>query len=153
MLGPNILRNDVVRTDSPIAAASLALESVQEITTETAKSLSGVFGKMLSGTGGGPGEKLSGPIGLVRTGSQVVSSSDLPTILLFMAAISVNLAVLNSFPIPALDGGQMVFILFEAFTGRKVEEKLQEGLTAAAALFLLSISLSTTFTDVQALFR
>uniref|UniRef100_A0A7S1GHW5 Peptidase M50 domain-containing protein n=1 Tax=Cyclophora tenuis TaxID=216820 RepID=A0A7S1GHW5_CYCTE len=114
--------------------------------------MASVIGMMLLGKGA-PGEQLSGPIGLLRAGSEVVSTTDMTAIVLFAAAISVNLAVVNSFPIPALDGGQMVFILWEALTGRKVNEKLQDTVTTAAVLLLLLLSLSTTVTDVKSLFR
>lgn len=151
MLGPRYLETERITADSPFRAAVLAFQSVKEITTETADGLASVFAMMLSGKQSG--QQLSGPIGLVRTGSEVVSSTDLSSILFFMAAISVNLAVVNSFPIPALDGGQMVFILWEAATGKQVDEKLQEAVTGIAVLFLLLVSLGTTVSDVQSLFR
>ena len=96
--------------------------------------------------------KLSGPIGLIQTGSEVVSTSDMAAVMMFAAAISVNLAVVNSLPLPALDGGQMVFILVEAISRRKVDQRLQENITSVAVLLLLLLSLSTTVGDVEGLF-
>ena len=77
----------------------------------------------------------------------------LSAILTFMAAISVNLAVVNSLPLPALDGGQMLFVISEALTGRKVDQRLQEGITSVALVFLLLLSFSTTIGDVENIFR
>jgi membrane-associated protease RseP (regulator of RpoE activity) len=74
------------------------------------------------------------------------------TIVLFTAAISINLAVINSLPFPALDGGQLVFVLTEALTGRRVNQRFQENVTAVAVLFLLLVSLSTFVGDLKSVF-
>ena len=153
MLKPNFLNTELIRTRNIPQAASLAAKSVQEITSTTAQGLSGFLGKVLQGKGAPAGQGISGPVGLIRTGSQVVSSNDLPTILAFAAAISVNLAVVNSLPLPALDGGQMVFILFEAVSGRKVDQRLQESIISVAVLLLLLVTVRTTFSDVESILR
>jgi membrane-associated protease RseP (regulator of RpoE activity) len=62
--------------------------------------------------------------------------------------LSVNLGVLNALPLPALDGGQLVFVLAEALTGRKVDQRLQESITSVAVLFLLWVSAFAAFGDV-----
>ena len=107
----------------------------------------------MQGKGAPAGQGISGPVGLIRTGSEIVSTNDLATIVTFAAAISVNLAVVNSLPLPALDGGQMIFILFEAVTGRKVDQRLQESITSAAVLLLLLLTVGTTFSDVESILR
>ena len=153
LLKPNFLNIELIRTRNIPQAASLAAKSVTEITATTAQGLSGFLGKVLQGKGAPAGQGISGPVGLIRTGSQVVSSNDLSTILAFAAAISVNLAVVNSLPLPALDGGQMVFILFEAVSGRKVDQRLQESIVSVAVLLLLLVTVRTTFSDVESMFR
>jgi regulator of sigma E protease len=95
-----------------------------------------------------PGQSNSGPIGLIKTGTKIVATKDLTTVLLFAAALSVNLGVINALPLPALDGGRLVFVLAEALTGRKVDQRLQEGISSVAVLFLLLVSFSTAFSDV-----
>jgi regulator of sigma E protease len=86
---------------------------------------------------------------LIKTGTpEVVATKDLTTVLLFAAALSVNLGVINALPLPALDGGQLVFVLAEALTGRKVDQRLQEGISSVAVLLLLLVSISTAFSDV-----
>lgn len=59
--------------------------------------------------------------------------------------------MINSLPFPALDGGQLVFVLVEAVTGRKVDQRLQEGINAAALLFLVALSATATVGDLTAL--
>ena len=153
LLKPNFLKSELIQTSNVKDAAVLAAQSVQEITSATAQGVSGLLGTLLRGKGVPAGQGVSGPVGLIRTGSQVVSSNDLATILTFSAAISVNLAVVNSLPLPALDGGQMVFILYEAITGRKVDQKFQESLTSVTALLLFLLTVTTTFSDVRTILR
>ena len=95
---------------------------------------------------------MSGPIGVVKAGADVVSSSDLAAIVAFAASISVNLAVINSLPLPALDGGQLVFVLAEAVAGRKIDQQLQESINAAALTLLLFVSIGTAIGDVRSIF-
>ena len=77
-----------------------------------------------------------------------MATQDWTAVFLFAAALSVNLGVINALPLPALDGGQLVFVLAEAITGRKVDQRFQEGITSIAVLFLLLVSISTAFSDV-----
>jgi membrane-associated protease RseP (regulator of RpoE activity) len=153
MLRPNFQTTIAIKTKSVPKAAQLAASSVAELTQETTNGLLAFFSTIASGKGAPPGQSVSGPIGLIRTGSSVVSTSDVAAILTFMAAISVNLAVVNSLPLPALDGGQMIFVISEALTGRKVDQRLQEGITSVALVFLLLLSFSTTIGDVENIFR
>ena len=62
----------------------------------------------------------------------------------------VNLAVLNALPLPALDGGQFVFVLIEIlFNGKKLPRNFQEQITAAAFGLLLLFSASTLVNDIS----
>ena len=67
-------------------------------------------------------QQLSGPVKIVEIGAQL-SEQGGTGILLFAALISINLAVLNSLPLPLLDGGQLVFTLIEGFRGKPVPVK------------------------------
>ena len=60
---------------------------------------------------------------------------------MFAAASRINLAVVNSVPLPALDGGQMVFTSVEALSRRKADQRLQENITSAAVLAFIFLSL------------
>ena len=76
----------------------------------------------------------------------------LPKFMLFLAAISVSLGVLNLLPLPVLDGGHLMYYLWEAVTGKPVStasmETLQRG-GVAALLAMMSVAL---FNDVTRLF-
>ncbi|KAL7570172.1 hypothetical protein ACA910_020009 [Epithemia clementina (nom. ined.)] len=157
ILTPNTMPNNVLRSDNPLEAAKMAFQYTYTLTMDTAQGISQVFTQFLvgggtSGSGGGGGGGVSGPIGLIRAGSEVVATRDVQTILLFAAAISVNLGVINAFPLPVLDGGQLVFVLAEALTARKIDQRVQERISGFAALFLILLTVSATLGDISGLF-
>lgn len=67
------------------------------------------------------GRYSSGPVEIVKVGAEVARSEGPSALLQFAAVISVNLAVINSLPVPGLDGGQMVFVLAEIVSGKKLD--------------------------------
>ena len=152
LLAPNFVKADVLKTNNLIEAAGMAQNYATTLTKETANGLLSFAGQMLSGKAESSGTQVSGPIGLIRTGSEVVATQDWTAVLLFAAAISINLGVVNALPLPALDGGQLVFVLAEAISGRKVDQRLQEGITGAALFFLLLVSLGAAVGDIENIF-
>jgi regulator of sigma E protease len=70
-------------------------------------------------------------------------------LLLFLTMLSANLAVLNFLPIPALDGGHMLFLSAEAVRGKPVDERLQMRLTIVGVICLLSLMVFATLMDIQ----
>ena len=153
MLMPNYIRTDMVLGEGVIDAVTKAGTAVYDLTSETAKSIVGLLIGIISGTGLPAGSSISGPIGVVKTGATVVGTQDVWAVVAFAASISINLAVVNSLPLPALDGGQLAFVLAEAASGRRIDQRLQEGINAGALLILLFISFGTAVGDVTAIFR
>ena len=153
MLGPNFDRLEQLKSDDPIVALKLAWEYLSDIFTQTLLGTLSVLTSFLSTNGPPPGQKISGPIGLISQGSSVVATKDVTAVLLFAAGLSVNLGVINALPLPALDGGQLVFVVAEAITGKKVDQKFQEGITSIAVFFLLWVSLSAAVGDLGSLFK
>lgn len=146
MLQPNFKEIQKIQSKDIGQAAKLAYEYWNQIFTQTLNGILGLFKMLIMGQS--TGQSVSGPIGLIKTGTQVVSTQDWTAVLLFAAALSVNLGVINALPLPALDGGQLAFVLAEALTGKKIDQRLQEGITSVAVLFLLLVSISTAFSDV-----
>ena len=66
--------------------------------------------------------QLGGPVRIVEVGAQLAQQGG-ASLLLFTALISINLAVLNALPLPALDGGQMVLLLWEGLRGQPLPER------------------------------
>ncbi len=72
-------------------------------------------------------------------------------VLLMAAFISINLGILNLFPIPVLDGGHILFFSFEAVTGRKVNEAVRKAATYAGIVLLLGLMLLAFYNDIERL--
>ena len=66
---------------------------------------------------------VSGPVGIVKYIGDAAQNG-LASLLIFTAMLSLNLAVINFLPIPALDGGRVIFVLIEALSRRKIPEKV-----------------------------
>jgi regulator of sigma E protease len=94
--------------------------------------------------------KLSGPLGIIGVAGSFASQGLAP-LLLFLTMLSANLAVLNFLPIPALDGGHLLFLSAEAIRGKPVDERLQVRLTIAGVICLLSLMVFATAMDLQRL--
>jgi regulator of sigma E protease len=90
---------------------------------------------------------MSGPITLART-SYIVAGEDVWVLVLFVALISINLAVVNFLPIPVLDGGHMVFLIYELIRGKQPPVLIQNVLTIAGLVCVLGLMLFTVGLDV-----
>jgi len=95
-------------------------------------------------------QQLSGPVKIVEIGAQL-SEQGGTGILLFAALISINLAVLNSLPLPLLDGGQLVFTLIEGFRGKPVPMKVQMAVTQSSFFLLVGLSVLLIIKDTSQL--
>ena len=93
---------------------------------------------------------MSGPVKIVEIGAQL-SEQGGTGILLFAALISINLAVLNSLPLPLLDGGQLVFTLIEGLRGKPVPVKIQIAVTQSSFFLLVGLSVLLIIRDTSQL--
>ena len=135
----------VTRLD-PISAAGAAFGQVYDVihTTKVA------VGQMIMGERGT--EDLGGPIRIAQISGQAAKTGVLGFIL-FMAILSINLGVVNLFPVPLLDGGHLMFYAIEAVRGRPLSEQVQEwGLRVGLAL-VLTLMLFVTWNDIVQLIR
>ena len=71
----------------------------------------------------------------------------------FATLLTVNLGVINLLPIPALDGGRLLFLLIEAVRGKKVPAEKEGYITAAGIIFLLVVMVLVLFNDISRFFR
>ncbi len=95
---------------------------------------------------------ISGPVGVTVTIANVAKQS-LMNILPIMALITVNLGLFNLLPIPALDGGRLVFILFEMIFRKKVPEKYEAVVHTVGFAVLMAIMVLIAAKDIIGLFR
>lgn len=94
--------------------------------------------------------EFSGPIGI----GQVVDQArkfGFKAILEITALLSLNLAVFNILPFPALDGGRLVFVIYEWITGKKSNQTLERYMNLAGIIILLSLSALVTINDIRKL--
>ncbi len=88
-------------------------------------------------------DELSGPVGIVRMSGQVAQGGFVP-LLGFAALLSVNLGLINLFPIPVLDGGHLLFYAAEAIRGRPLGQRAQEyGFRLGLALVMMLMVFAT----------
>ena len=93
-------------------------------------------------------DELAGPLGIAQMSGQVAQLG-LTAAIQFAAFLSVSLGLINLFPIPALDGGHLMFYVFEAVRGKPLSRRAQEyGLRFGIAL-VLGLMLFTTFNDLN----
>ncbi len=93
---------------------------------------------------------VAGPVGIVGLVGDA-SSAGFTALLMFTAFISLNLAVINLFPFPALDGGRLLFVLIEAVKGSPIPARVSYYANATGFLLLLLLMVVITFNDIARL--
>jgi regulator of sigma E protease len=119
--------------DETKKASVLIIQSVQKLIT-------GVVGA----------DKLGGIITIVDVTSQA-SAAGILSLFFFTALISVNLGVLNLLPIPALDGGHIMFNIYEMITGKTASEKVMMYITMVGWALLLALMMLGLYNDINRL--
>lgn len=94
---------------------------------------------------------LSGPIGIFGIVGSAVESGFL-SFLSIIALLCVNVGIVNLLPIPALDGGRIIFIAYEAITRKKPNKKIENGLNTAMFILLMVLFVYIAFNDILRLF-
>ncbi len=130
----------------PHKAFIYALEEVAEVTATT---LRGV-GQMITGDRGT--EDIGGIIRIAEMTGDISKSQSYLNFVIFMALLSVNLGLINLFPIPVLDGGHVIFYTLEIITGKELNEKVKEWLFRIGFSLLLALMIFATWNDIKHLF-
>lgn len=95
-------------------------------------------------------EQLRGPVGIVHLGVQVADRGFMYLVFL-LAMISVNLAVINFLPLPIVDGGLFLFLIYEKIKGRPPSLAFQNIATVAGLLLIAALFLVVTYNDIARL--
>lgn len=125
----------------------LAAEETWDVTVTT---LRGV-GQMLTGKRGG--EDIGGVIRIAEMTGDISKSQSWLDFIVFMALLSINLGLINLFPIPVLDGGSVVIYLLEIISGQEMNERAKEYLFRFGLSLLVALMLFATWNDVVHLFN
>ena len=121
---------------NPAQAVVAGVEQTWDVTSQTVIGL----GQMLSGAR--TTDELGGPLRIAQLSGEVAQHG-LSNLISFIALLSVNLGLINLFPIPILDGGHLLFYLVEAVRGRPLPPRAQEygyraGFAVLACLFVFA---------------
>ncbi len=131
-----------LKADGPLGAVGMGLSETRRVMLMTYMT----FVRLFQGTV--KVEHLKGPVGIAHMGT-LLADRGVVWLLFFLALVSVNLAVINFLPLPIVDGGQMVFLLFEWARGKPVPVQIQNVVTLAGLLCVVAMFLLVTFNDVR----
>ncbi|WP_230056469.1 RIP metalloprotease RseP [Campylobacter suis] len=143
----------IVPSGDAIKLSYDGLDAVSYAFDETIKASKLIFlgiGKLIEGVV--PIKEVGGIVQITDITTKA-AKSDFAVLLIITALLSVNLGVLNLLPIPALDGGHILFNLYELVFRREVSEKVFVWLTYAGWAILLSLMILATFNDINRLMQ
>ena len=146
LIGISPIEGDITVRYGPVDAMVMGLEKSFELT----KIIYIGFAKLVQREI--PADSLGGPILIVETAAQSAESG-FAALLIFMAAISINLAVFNLLPIPVLDGGQLAIIAAEGIMGRPLGEKALGAFQMFGLLVIISLMVFAFYNDIMRLIR
>ena len=129
---------------------SAVVEAVKESWRITEVTMRGVA-QIIKGDRGG--EDIGGIVRIAEMSGDISKNNNVLDLLMFMALLSINLGLINLFPIPALDGGHVLFSLVEIITRRPINEKAKEILLKIGISLLLALLVFATWNDFVRLFN
>jgi regulator of sigma E protease len=128
------------RVSVPVAIWS-GITQTWTITAETFKGLAGMIG------GSRGTDELGGPLRIAQMSGQIAELG-IASLISFIGVLSVNLGLINLFPIPVLDGGHLFFYLAEALRGRPLPQRAQDYGFRAGLAFLACLFVFATWNDL-----
>ncbi len=148
VIGVQLYPNERVnyrRSNNPVEILKLSADAFQTMFFQTVRGFAELatnFSEMSS--------QVSSPVGIVDQGRTVVDT-DFTSLFRFTALISINLAIINILPLPALDGGQLAFLVVEALTGKPLPRRIQESVMQTGLLLFLGLGGMLIVRDISRL--
>jgi regulator of sigma E protease len=146
-LGVGLLSNSIVRNKAyaPWDAIPKGLSDYGAIFVDIKNS----FGVLFSGEVAAK-DALSGPIGIASLTNEVSSAFGASGLFTFAALISISLGIMNLLPLPALDGGRLVFVIIEGLRrGKRVSAKTEGRVHLAGFIVLMLLFVVISYNDIQ----
>ncbi len=125
--------------------AGKALINGPKATWNMAKNMYGVLKQLV--TGEVSTKDLSGPVGIVYMVDKSASQGFI-TFLYFMAMMSLNLAIINMLPFPALDGGRLIFVVIRKITGKAITDNMESIVHMIGMVLLMLLMIYVTWQDI-----
>ncbi len=132
---------------SVFEAFTAACHEVWDVTAVTLRAV----GQMI--TGKRPSNDVGGVLRIAEMSGDITKNETFIDMLTFLALLSINLGLINLFPIPVLDGGHVVIFTLEIITGRELSDQMKNYLFKAGFTILLALMVYATFNDVVHLFN
>lgn len=129
-----------------VQAISIGTVRTYEIVTMTFDGLKTLISSLTEGKS--VLSSLSGPVGIAKIVGQT-STYGVVAVLTLVAVLSINLAIFNILPLPALDGGRMVVVAIEAVIKKKIPFKYYSWINTVSFLLLIILLVVVTFHDIQ----
>lgn len=153
-LGPLLLENDLAYAELPLGldywrwawrrgGLAEGWRETVEAMLLVPRTLAAIFRQSV------PASELAGPVGITYITAQVAREAGFLGVLRTTAAISINLCLVNLFPLPALDGGRLVFVLLEWLRrGRRVPPEWEGAIHMAGFILLIGLAILLTYYDI-----
>ncbi len=130
---------------NPVELFAIAADEFQSKTKLVAGGMVALFTNFSS-----MADQVGSPVKIVEQGAGL-AKNDLRTLFPFAAIISINLAMINILPLPALDGGQLAFLIIEAILGKPLPTRFQESVMRTGIVFLLGVGIFLIVRDISQL--
>jgi len=127
---------------NPIRALAMGVEETHMMIMMTYMTIDRLFRRTVGI------EQLHGPVGIIHLGTRIMDRGAM-YLIFFLAAISVNLAVINFLPLPIVDGGLFLFLVYEKFKGRPPSAGFQNAAMIVGLVMLAALFLITFYNDVM----
>ena len=127
----------------------MAVVDGAQSTCNMTKMMFSALGQLFTGKAGV--DELSGPVGMINMVSQTTEYGFWYYGFL-TALICVNLAIINLLPLPALDGGRIIFVIYTMITGKTVSEKVEGAIHMVGMVLLLALMVFVTMNDITRIF-
>lgn len=148
-IGVGLVATGIVKY-GPLRAVWEGLQSTIQLTGQMVVGFYEIMKNIVMGKG--PGMEVSGPVGIaVMTGE--IARLGFSYLIQFTALLSINLAVINFLPFPALDGGRAIFVILEQIRRRPVKQKVEAIFHAAGFALLMLLVVIVTFKDIVRLIK
>ena len=148
LIGINLDRKEIL---IPVTSVKSAFKTSYNYLYNETKSMVIVLKQLF--TGKIPLKNMHGVVLITKMGGDIISSEGIFYGILLTAVISMNLALLNILPIPALDGGHLVFLLIEKIMGKPVDEEIANKVMTVFFVLLIALLVFVLFNDIYVLVK
>ena len=132
----------------PLLGAQRGIEDSLDWSKNTVLGLADAVATLFEGRA----PEVAGPIGMAKIADEAAKNGYL-AVMQLLGILSINLAIMNVLPLPALDGGRIVFLAYEAITRKKPSPKIENAINMAGFIFLVSLMVLISINDIFRLFK